>query len=116
MMTPGDIPIRIATTDGIAGQQIVTTLAVVLGLAVRARGLAGNIMAGIDALGNGTAMDEYRSDLMIARREALAQMEAHAREIGANAVVGIRYNTAEVGHSMSEIVAYGTAVIIAPDP
>ena len=102
----------IATTETITEQRIVATVGLVLGLAVRARGLGGNIMAGLHALGNGNALDEFRSDLATARREATAQMEAHAAERGANAVVGVYFDTAEVGHDMSEIVAYGTAVII----
>ena len=56
-------PIRIATTDGIAGARIATTLGVVVGIAIRSRGVGGNIMAGLDALGNGSALDEYRDDL-----------------------------------------------------
>ncbi len=69
-------------------------------------------MAGLHALGNGSALDEYRTDLVTARREAIARMEACATERGANAIVGFSFDTAEVGHDMSEIVAYGTAVII----
>jgi len=49
-------PIRIATMDGIEGTRIVRTLGVVVGLAIRSRGVSGNIMAGLDALGNGTAV------------------------------------------------------------
>jgi uncharacterized protein YbjQ (UPF0145 family) len=50
----------------------------------------------------------------VARDEALAWMAAQATERGANAVVGVRFDAAEVGHDMSEIVAYGTAVVIEP--
>ena len=102
----------IATTDGFADRRIITTLGLVLGLAVRARGLGGNIMAGLHALGNGGELDEYRNDLVSVRGEALARMEAVAAERGANAVVGVRFDAAAVGHDMSEIVAYGTAIII----
>jgi uncharacterized protein YbjQ (UPF0145 family) len=112
MGDPGGARMLIATTETITDQRIVTTVGLVLGLAVRARGLGGNIMAGLHALGNGSALDEFRIDLAVARQEALARMEAHAAERGANAIVGVRFDTAEVGHDMSEIVAYGTAVII----
>src|SRR5690349_24287149 len=110
MNTPSCAPIRIATTDGVAGARVATTLGVVLGIAIRSRGIGGNIMAGLDALGNGSALDEFRDDLLAIRREALAQMAAEAEALGANAVVRVRFDTAEVGHEMVEVVAYGTAV------
>jgi uncharacterized protein YbjQ (UPF0145 family) len=90
MSAPNDAPIRIAAT-----------LEVVVG----------NIMAGLDALGNGSALAEYRDDLSAVRREALVRMAAEAAKLGANAVVGVPFDTAEVGREMVEIVAYGTAVV-----
>ena len=107
---------RIATTEGIAGQCTVAALGLVLGIAVRRRGLGANIMAGFDALGDGTALDEYRDQLAAVRREALAPMVAEAAGLGANAIVGMRFDTAEVGHDMVEVVAYGTAVIVVDGP
>ena len=107
---------RIATTEGIAGRRTVAALGLVRGIAVRRRGLGANIMAGFDALGDGTALDEYRDQLAAIRREALAPMAAEAAGLGANAIVGMRFDTAEVGHDMVEVVAYGTAVIVADGP
>ena len=112
MSAGNDAPVCIATTDGIAGARIATTLGVVVGIAIRSRGVGGNIMAGLDALGNGSALDEYRDLLAASRREALARMEASGRGLGANAVVGMRFDTAEVGREMVEVVAYGTAVVL----
>src|SRR5687768_16239826 len=112
MNTPNAAPIRIATTDGIAGAHIAMTLGVVVGIAIRSRGVAGNIMAGLDALGNGSALDEYRDLLAAIRREALARMGQEAEGMGATAVVGVRFDTAEVGREMVEVVAYGTAVVL----
>ena len=112
MSAGNDAPVCIATTDGIAGARIATTLGVVVGIAIRSRGVGGNIMAGLDALGNGSALDEYRDDLAAIRREALARMAAEAEGLGANAVVGLRFDTAEVGREMVEVVAYGTAVVL----
>jgi uncharacterized protein YbjQ (UPF0145 family) len=106
------IPIRIATTDGIAGARIATTLGVVVGIAIRTRGVGGNIVAGLDALGDGTALDEFRELLTACRGEALTRMGRAAEELGANAVIGVRFDTAEVGREMVEIVAYGTAVVL----
>ncbi len=112
MTTPNAAPIPIATTDRIAGAHIAMTLGVVVGIAIRSRGVSGNIIAGLDALGNGSALDEYRGDLAAIRREALARMAAEAEGLGANAVVGLRFDTAEVGREMVEVVAYGTAVVL----
>jgi uncharacterized protein YbjQ (UPF0145 family) len=96
--------------------RITTTLGVVAGIAIRSRGVEGNIMAGLDALGNGSALDEYRDLLAAIRREALVRMGREAEGLGANAVIGMRFDTAEVGREMVEIVAYGTAVIVEEDP
>jgi uncharacterized protein YbjQ (UPF0145 family) len=72
-------------------------------------------MAGLDALGNSGALGEYRDDLAAIRREALARMAAEAEGLGANAVVGVRFDTAEVGREMVEVVAYGTAIDVITD-
>jgi uncharacterized protein YbjQ (UPF0145 family) len=105
----------IATTEGIAGQRTVATLGLVLGVAVRLRGIGANIMAGFHALGNGLALTELSEELAATRREALTQLVVRAEELGANAVVGVRFDTAEVGHDMVEIVAYGSAATVAPE-
>jgi uncharacterized protein YbjQ (UPF0145 family) len=105
-------PIRSTTIGGIAGAHVIRTLGIVMGIAIRTRGVGGNIMAGLDALGNGSALAELRDDLVTVRREALARMEAEAAERGANAVLEVRFDAAEVGREMVEIVAYGTAVVL----
>jgi uncharacterized protein YbjQ (UPF0145 family) len=112
MSTPDAVPLRIVTTDGITGTRIATTRGIVVGIAIRSRGVGGNILAGLDALGNNGALDEYRDELAAIRRDALGQMGREAAGLGANAVVGVRFDTAEVGHEMVEVVAYGTAVVI----
>jgi uncharacterized protein YbjQ (UPF0145 family) len=112
-MSAGNVaPVCIATTDGIAGARIAMTLGVVVGIAIRSRGVGGNIMAGLDTFGNGSALDEYRELLATCRGEALARMGQAAEGLGANAVIGTRFNCAEVGHEMVEVVAYGTAVVL----
>ncbi len=112
MSTGIDAPVCIATTDGIAGARIATNLGAVVGIAIRSRGVGGNIMAGLDALGDGGALDEYRDLLAAIRREALTRMGREAEGVGANAVIGMRFDTAEVGREMVEVVAYGTAVVL----
>ena len=92
--------------------RIATTLGVVVGIAVRSRGVVGNIMAGLDAFANGSALEEYRDGLAAVRQEALARMALSAEENGAHAVIGVRFDTAEVGREMIEVVAYGTAVVL----
>ena len=75
-----------------------------------AAGSAATSWRGWTRSGNGSALAEYRDDLAAIRREALARMAAEAERLGANAVVGVRFDTAEVGREMVEVVAYGTAV------
>ena len=112
MSAGNDVPVCIATTDGIAGARIATNLGAVVGIAIRSRGVGGNIMAGLDALGNGSALDEYRDHLAAIRHDALARMGREAEGLGANAVIGTRFDSAEVGREMVEVVAYGTAVVL----
>src|SRR5262249_16684296 len=106
------VPVRIATTDGIADAPIARTLGIVIGIAIRSRGIGGNIVVGFDALGDSSALPEFRDDLAAIRLEALARMGAEADARGATAVLGVRFDSAEVGHEMVEIVAYGTAVAL----
>ena len=105
----------IVTAETIAGQRITTTIGQIYGLSVRTRGIAGNIMAGLANLEslNGDAMVEFRAALGATRDEAVARMAERATVLGANAVVQMRFDTALVGHEMSEVIAYGTAVVIA---
>ena len=87
----------------------------VFGLVVRSRGLGGNIMAGLRSLGGGE-IHEYTSLLEDTRRQALDRLVRNATVVGANAIVSMRFDSSELGGTMSEIVAYGTAVMVEPDP
>ncbi|HUD43942.1 MAG TPA: heavy metal-binding domain-containing protein [Patescibacteria group bacterium] len=78
---------------------------------VRSRGLGGNIMAILRSIGGGE-IKEYTEMLEDARRHALDRMVKNATDMGANAVVRMQFDSSELGTSMSEIVAYGTAVKI----
>ena len=104
----------IVTTEGITGHRIVETKGQVFGLVVRSRGLGGNIMAGLRSLGGGE-ITEYTSLLEDARRHAIDRMVQNATAMGANAIVRMQFDSAEIGNTMSEIVAYGTAVVIEPE-
>ena len=104
----------IATTDTIAGQRVTRTLGEVFGLVVRSRGLGGNLMAGLRSIVGGE-ITEYTQLLEEARRHAVDRMVQNATAMGANAVITMRFDSSEIGDTMSEIVAYGTAVVVEPE-
>jgi len=104
----------VVTTPFLAGHRIVESKGMVFGLVVRSRGLGGNIMAGLRSLGGGE-IHEYTSLLEDTRRQALDRLVSNATLLGANAVLSMRFDSSELSGTMSEIVAYGTAVIVAPD-
>ncbi len=104
----------IATTPFIGGWRVVETRGHVFGLVVRSRGLGGNIMAGLRSLGGGE-IHEYTSLLEDTRRQAIDRMVQNATLLGANAVLSMRFDSSELAGTMSEIVAYGTAVVVAPE-
>jgi uncharacterized protein YbjQ (UPF0145 family) len=104
----------VATTPYIAGYRVTETKGQVFGLVVRSRGLSGNLVASLRSLGGGE-IHEYTSLLEDTRRQALDRMIKNATLMGANAVISMRFDSSELAGTMSEIVAYGTAVIIAAD-
>ncbi len=103
----------VVTTERLAGYRVVEVKGQVFGVVVRSRGLGGNIMAGLRSLGGGE-IREYTQLLEEARRHATDRMVENATAMGANAVVMMRFDSSEIGQTMSEIVAYGTAVVVRP--
>lgn len=101
----------IVTTENVAGHRVVETRGQVFGLVVRSRGIGGNVMAGLRSIVGGE-ISEYTQMLEEARRHATDRMVQNAQAMGANAVVMMRFDSSEIGQTMSEIVAYGTAVVI----
>ncbi|MGN6790148.1 MAG: YbjQ family protein [Rhodanobacteraceae bacterium] len=101
----------IVTTENVAGYRITETKGQVFGLVVRSRGIGGNVMAGLRSIVGGE-INEYTQMLEEARRHATDRMVQNAQAMGANAVVMMRFDSSEIGQTMSEIVAYGTAVVI----
>jgi uncharacterized protein YbjQ (UPF0145 family) len=99
----------IATSDSIYGRDIKETVGLVRGNTVRTRWLGSNLKA---ALRNfvGGEVPEYTKMLSDARDEAIARMEDHAKEMGADAIVTLRFTTTEAMSGGTEILAYGTAV------
>ncbi len=104
----------VATTEKVAGYKTKQTLGQVFGLVVRSRGIGGNIVAGLRSIVGGE-IHEYTQLLEETRKQALDRMVRNATVMGANAVVMMRFDSSEIGQSMSEIVAYGTAVIVEPE-
>jgi len=104
----------IATTPTVSGFRVAETKGHVFGLVVRSRGLAGNFSAGLRSLFGGE-IHEYTSLLEDTRRQAIDRMVQNATMMGANAVLSMRFDSSEIGSTMSEIVAYGTAVVVVPD-
>ena len=105
----------VVTTPYLTGHRIVDNQGKVFGLVVRSRGLGGNLMAGLRSLGGGE-IHEYTTLLEDTRRQALDRLVQNATVLGANAVLSMRFDSSELSGTMSEIVAYGTAVIVESDP
>lgn len=105
----------VVTTPYVPGYRITRTIGATFGLIVRSRGLGRNIVAGLRSLAGGE-IPEYTQLLEQVRHEALARLTAHARSLGANAVVGLGFDTSEMGDIMTEVLAFGTAVVIEPEP
>lgn len=104
----------VVTTPYVAGHRVRESKGMVFGLVVRSRGLGGNIMAGLRSIGGGE-IHEYTSMLEDTRRQALDRLVQNATLLGANAILSMRFDSSELASTMSEIVAYGTAVVVEPD-
>jgi len=109
----GEAPVIIVTTENVTGHRTVRMLGQCFGVVVRSRGLGGNLMAGLRSIVGGE-IHEYTQMLEEARRHALDRLTQNANAMGANAVLMMRFDSAEIGTTMSEIVAYGTAAVIEP--
>lgn len=105
----------VTTTENAPGYQVQRVLGQVFGVVVRSRSLVGNISAGLRSLAGGE-ITEYTRLIEDTRRHAIDRMVENARVMGANAVVMMRFDSSEMGQTMSEVVAYGTAVVLAPPP
>lgn len=103
----------IVTTENIPGYRVTQALGQCFGVVVRSRGLGGNIMAGLRSIVGGE-ITEYTSLLEEARRHAVDRLVQNAASMGANCIVMMRFDSSEIGQTMSEIVAYGTAAIAEP--
>ncbi len=102
---------KTSTTFEIKGYSIVRNLGVVRGILVRSRSIFGSIGAGLQTLigGNITILSELCEKT---REEAFDVMMRHAETLGANAVIGIRYESTEILQGVTEVLCYGTAVVV----
>jgi len=103
----------VTTTFEVPGFRIIRTLGVVRGITVRSRSLFGTIGAGFQTLvgGNITILTRLCEQT---RAEAFDIMIQHASELGANAIIGARYDATEIMNGVTEVLAYGTAVVVEP--
>ena len=103
----------VTTTLELPGQKIVRNLGIVRGIVVRSRSIVGNIGAALQSLVGGN-ITLYTELCEKARDDAFKLMLQHAAEHGANAIVGMRYDANEVADGITEVLAYGTAVVVQP--
>lgn len=101
----------VTTTPEIAGKRIVRTIGLARGNSVRARHIGRDILAALRNIVGGEVI-EYTKLLAESREQALDRMVEEARQLGANAVVGVRFVTSMVAAGMAELLAYGTAVVV----
>jgi uncharacterized protein YbjQ (UPF0145 family) len=99
------------TAFGIDGFRITRSLGVVRGITVRSRSVLGNFAGSIQTIFGGN-ISIYTELCEHARSEAFTLMARHAQEIGANAIIGVRYDANEVMEGVTEVLAYGTAVVM----
>ena len=88
-------------------------LGLVYGITVRSRGIGGNIIAGLRSLSGGE-INEYTEMAHQARQQALDRLAEHAKSLSANAVISVMFDSTEIGQTMDEIIAFGTAVVLSP--
>jgi uncharacterized protein YbjQ (UPF0145 family) len=101
----------VTTNFQLDGYKITKNLGVVRGIIVRSRSLFGNIGAGLQVLFGGN-ITLYTDLCEQTRREAFEVMIQHAQQLGANAVIGFRYDATEIMNGVTEVLAYGTACIV----
>lgn len=103
----------VTTAFELPGYRVVRSLGVVRGITVRSRSVIGTIGAGLQSLigGNITIWTQLCEHT---REEAFGILSQHAEQLGANAVIGMRYDANEIAQGVAEVLAYGTAVVVEP--
>lgn len=106
-------PSMVTSALTLPGYQIVSSLGLVRGLTVRSASIGGQIAAAFQSLGGGT-IRTMTNVCEHARTEAYLMVLQHAAQLGANAIIGFCYDTTEIAQGMTEVLAYGTAVLAEP--
>ena len=101
----------LTTTESIPGKEVVEVLGLVRGNTIRAKHVGKDIVAGLRTLVGGE-VKEYTEMMIEARSQAIARMIKEAEELGANAIVGVRFTTSQIMTTAAELMAFGTAVKI----
>lgn len=105
----------VTTALELPGYRITRSLGVVRGITVRSRSIVGSFFGGLQTLFGGN-ITIYTSLCEQARLETYRDMVMHARQKRANAIIGARYDATEVMPGLTEVLCYGTAVVVEPDP
>ena len=105
----------ITTAFELPGQRVVRNLGIVRGIIVRSRSIIGNVGAAVQSLFGGN-ITLYTNLCERARADAFDIMTAHAAQLGANAIIGMRYDATEIASGITEVLAYGTAVVVERAP
>ena len=103
----------VVTTNDVAGHRVVRVLGLARGLSVRSRSIVGNVGATFQILRGGN-ISIYTKLAETARQEAFDLLIAQAKDMGANAIIAMRYDANEIASAVTEVLAYGTAVVIEP--
>ena len=103
----------VVTTNDLAGYRVVRNLGMVKGLTVRSRSVVGNLGAAIQIFFGGN-ITVYTRLAEQTRQEAFDLLVKHAQDMGANAVLAMRYDANEIAAAVTEVLAYGTAVVVEP--
>ena len=104
----------VVTTNDLPGYRVVRVIGMVRGITVRSRSIVGSIGGALQSLVGGN-ITLFTSLAETARQEALDLMIRHAEEAGANAIIAMRYDGNEITDGITEMLAYGTAVVVEPD-
>lgn len=106
-----DIHSWVTTANGIDGFRVKRNIGLVRGITVRSRSIFGSIGAGLQSLAGGN-ISLFTELAEASRKEAYDLMVRHAQEVGANAIIAVRYDATEISQGITEMVCYGTAVVI----
>ena len=106
---------NVTTAFELPGYRVKRNLGIVRGIVVRSRSLVGTIGAGLQTIVGGN-ISIFSNLCEQTRRDALESMLQHAAAVGANAVIGLRYDATEIMQGVTEVLCYGTAVLVEPAP